>query len=68
MILQPGEVPLRHVSTPARMAEVLRTFCELDIPDALLKVLHAHQHTCSAVSKLAVVHAEAASTVVSLHV
>ncbi|BDA51101.1 probable protein STIP1 homolog at C-terminar half [Coccomyxa sp. Obi] len=37
MILQPGEVPLRHVSTPARMAEVLRTFCDLDIPDVLLK-------------------------------
>jgi hypothetical protein len=38
MILMPGTVPLRHISTPARMTEVLRTLCSLDIPDSLLKV------------------------------
>ncbi|KAK9902104.1 hypothetical protein WJX75_004561 [Coccomyxa subellipsoidea] len=37
MILQPGEVPLRHVSTPAKMTEVLRTLCGLTIPEVLLK-------------------------------
>ncbi|EIE21274.1 hypothetical protein COCSUDRAFT_17854 [Coccomyxa subellipsoidea C-169] len=34
MVLQPGEVPLRHVSTPAKMTEVLRTLCGMTIPDA----------------------------------
>lgn len=37
MVLQPGEVPLRHVSTPAKMTEVLRTLCGMTIPDVLLK-------------------------------
>ena len=38
MMLTPGPVPLRHISTPAKMVEVLRVLCSLDIPDALLKV------------------------------
>lgn len=41
MILQPGDLPLRHVSTPAKLTEVLRTFCRVDIPDVLLKVISA---------------------------
>jgi hypothetical protein len=38
MMLTPGPVPLRHISTPAKVVEVLRTLCGLDVPDALLKV------------------------------
>ncbi len=35
---QPGsELALSHVSTPAKLAEALRAFTPLELPDALLK-------------------------------
>jgi len=37
MILMPGEVPLRHISTPAKVTDVLRRLCALEVPDSLLK-------------------------------
>lgn len=39
MILMPGEVPLRHISTPAKVTDVLRRLCALKVPDSLLKVV-----------------------------
>lgn len=39
MILMPGEVPLRHISTPAKVTDVLRRLCALEVPDSLLKVM-----------------------------
>ena len=38
MMLTPGPVPLRHMSTPAKVVDMLRALCALDVPDALLKV------------------------------
>lgn len=38
MILMPGEVPLRHISTPAKVTDVLRRLCALKVPESLLKV------------------------------
>lgn len=38
MILMPGHVPLRHMSTPAKVTDMLRRLCALDVPDSLLKV------------------------------
>ncbi|CAL5228541.1 g11695 [Coccomyxa viridis] len=37
MILMPGEVPLRHISTPAKVTDVLRRLCALKVPESLLK-------------------------------
>ena len=39
MVLMPGEVPLRHISTPAKVTDVLRRLCALKVPDSLLKVV-----------------------------
>lgn len=45
MILMPGTVPLRHISTPAKVTDVIRRLCALDVPESLLKAsfnaLHA---------------------------
>ena len=37
MVLMPGAVPLRHVSTPAKVTNVLRRLCALEVPESLLK-------------------------------
>ena len=38
MMLMPGPIPLRHIATPAKVVEVLRVLCNLDVSDTLLKV------------------------------
>lgn len=44
MILMPGAVPLRHISTPAKVTDVLRRLCALEVPESLLKVALAMSH------------------------
>lgn len=38
MMLTPGPIPLRHIATPAKVVEILRVLCNLDVSDTLLKV------------------------------
>ena len=47
MMLTPGPVPLRHMATPAKLVDMLRALCALDVPDALLKVLTSRLFACS---------------------
>ena len=44
MVLMPGAVPLRHISTPAKVTDVLRRLCALEVPESLLKASLAMSH------------------------
>ena len=50
MVLMPGAVPLRHISTPAKVTDVLRRLCALEVPEALLKASLAMSHPASPLS------------------
>ena len=47
MVLMPGAVPLRHISTPAKVTDVLRRLCALEVPETLLKAGLAMSHPVS---------------------
>ena len=44
MVLMPGAVPLQHISTPAKVTDVLRRLCALEVPESLLKASLAMSH------------------------
>ena len=54
MMLTPGPVPLRHMATPAKLVDMLRALCALDVPDALLKVLTRRLFACSCSARKAI--------------